>query len=77
MLRVRVVGRLIPFLQRRQIPLKQNVKNVAICRDSGMQFYIYRIFAAKGFQGEWNLELKGSMSDVSRERCGNIVQGDL
>ena len=77
MLRVRVVWRVIAFLQRRQIPLKQNVKNVAICRDSGMRFYIYRIVAAKSLQGEGNLELKGRMSDVSRERCGNIVQGDL
>ncbi len=62
---------------RRQIPLKQDVKNVAMCRDTGMQFYVYRIVAAKVLQGEGNLDLKGRMSDVSRERCGNIVQGDL
>ena len=62
---------------RRQIPLEQDVKNVAICRGTGMQFYVYRIVAAKGLQGEESLELKGRMSDVSRERGGNIVLGDL
>lgn len=39
-----------------------------------MQFYIYQIVAANRSSGR---EVKGRMSDVSRERCGNIVQGDL
>ena len=75
MLRVRVVWRVIAFLQKRQIPL--NVKNVAICRDTSTQFYVCQIVAGKGLQGEENLKVKGRTSDVSRERCGNIVQGDL
>ena len=33
--------------------------------------------AAKGSQRERNFEVQGRMSDVSRERCGNIVQSEL
>ena len=77
MLRVRVVWRVIAFLQRRQIPLKQEVKNVAICRDAGMQFYVYQIATARDLRGGENLAAKDRISDVSRERYGNIVQGDL
>ena len=55
----------------------KEVKNVAMCRDTGMQFYVYQIATAKDLWGGENLAVEGKISDVSRERRGNIVQGDL
>ena len=58
----------------------KNVKNVAVGRDTGMQALCPPNRAAKGSQREWNFEVQGRMSrmtEVSRERCGNIVQSEL
>ena len=55
----------------------KEVKNVAMCRDTGMQFYVYQIATAKDLWRGENLAVEGKISDVSRERRGNIVQGDL
>ena len=57
--------------------IKQNVRNVEVCRFTGMQALCVPIRAAKYSQGEWNFEVQGRMSDVSRERGGNIVQSEL
>lgn len=50
------------------------------CRN--MPGYRYAVLCLSNRCGERssrreNLKVKGRTSDVSRERCGNIVQGDL
>ncbi len=66
---------------RSRLIIKQNVKNVAICGATSMQFYVYRIVRRKVFRerGVWSLKVESLMlvGSVVEILCRVICEGFL